>query len=78
LSIRTDKFALLGVELRVLHQITESVGELGKLLALGRMPPLEEIVEEGIVRENIVSQVFQRFFAPSARDIGLRRGLNRT
>jgi hypothetical protein len=31
LSIRPDKFASLGVELRVLHRITGSVGELGKL-----------------------------------------------
>jgi hypothetical protein len=60
LSVRPDKFALLGIELHVLHQITEASAS-AQLLDLGRMPPLEEIIEEGIVGENIVFQVFQRF-----------------
>jgi len=38
LSIRPDKPALRGIEMHVLHEITERVGELGKLLAFGRMP----------------------------------------
>jgi hypothetical protein len=57
---------LLGVELHLLHQITERVREFGKLLALGRMSPFDEVVEEGIIRENTVFQVVRILFAPVA------------
>ena len=46
-SIRPDKSALRGIELHALHEITERVGQLGELLAFGRIPPLEKILEEG-------------------------------
>jgi hypothetical protein len=71
LSVGPNKFALLGVELHVLHQITERVRELGKLLALRRMSPFEEVVEEGIVRENTVFQVVRTLFAPVAHGVDL-------
>jgi hypothetical protein len=77
LSIRPNKFALLGVELHVLHQITERVREFGKLLALRRMSPLEEVVKERIVRENTVVQVVRILFAPIAHGVDLLKGLNR-
>jgi hypothetical protein len=57
LSIGPNKFALLGVEPHVLHQITERVHEFGKLLALRRMSPFEEVVKERIVRENTAFQL---------------------
>jgi hypothetical protein len=62
---------LRGIELHVLHEITERVGELGKLLAFGRMPPLEEILEEGIVREDTVCQIVRVLFAPTAHEVDL-------
>ena len=62
-SIRPDKPALRGIEMHVLHEITERVGELGKLLAFGRMPPLEKILEEGIVLEDTVRQIVRVLLA---------------
>jgi hypothetical protein len=76
LSIGPDKSALLGVEVHVLHEIAERVGQLGKLLAFGRMPPLEEIIKQGIVREDTVSQIVHIRFAPTAHEVALLRGLN--
>jgi hypothetical protein len=69
LSIGPDEAALPGVELYVLHEITERIGELGKLLPFGRMPPLEEIIEEGIIREDTVSPVIRILFAPIAHEL---------
>jgi hypothetical protein len=70
-SIGPDKSALLGVEVHVLHEIAERVGELGKFLAFGRMPPLEEIIKEGIVREDTVPQIVRFRFAPTAHELAL-------
>jgi hypothetical protein len=71
LSIGPDKSALLGIELHVLHEIAERVGQLGKLLAFGRMPPLDEIIEEGIVREDTVTQIVHILFTPTAHEVAL-------
>jgi len=52
--IRPDEFALLGVELHVLHQNREDVGLLHGLHTLRRVHPLKEPFEEGIIHENTV------------------------
>jgi hypothetical protein len=70
-SVRPDEPALCDIELHVLHEIAERVGELGKLLAFGRIPPLEEIIEEGIVREDTVSRIVRVLFAPTAHEVDL-------
>jgi hypothetical protein len=74
-SIRPDKPALRGIEMHALHEITERVGELGELLAFGRIPPLEKILEEGIVREDTVSQIVRGLLAPTSHEVDL---LNRS
>jgi hypothetical protein len=70
-SIRPDESALRGIEVHVRHEITEHVGELGKLLAFGRIPPLQEILEEGIVREDTVCRIVRVLFAPTAHEVDL-------
>jgi hypothetical protein len=70
-SIRPDEPALRGIEVHVRHEVTEHVGELGILLAFGRIPPLQEIIEEGIVREDTVCRIVRVLFAPTAHEVDL-------
>jgi hypothetical protein len=70
-SIGPDKPTLRGIEIHALHEIAERVGELGKLLAFGRIPPLEQILEEGIVREDTVFRIVRVLFAPTAHEVDL-------
>jgi hypothetical protein len=54
-----------------LHHLAEGVGALGKLLALRRMPPCQEIVEEKIAGKDIVLQLLQMLVAPFAHEISI-------
>jgi hypothetical protein len=70
-SIRPDKPTLRGIEMHALHEITERVGQLGELLAFRRIPPLEKILEEGIVCEDTFFQIVRVLFAPTTHEIDL-------
>jgi hypothetical protein len=58
-----DQFALLGVELHVLHQVPKDVADLDGLLALGRVHPLKESIKERVVREDAVLRQFPALLA---------------
>src|SRR6201984_544586 len=70
-AIGPEELACPGVELHVLHHIAEGVGELSKLLALRRMPPCQEIVEEKIAGKDIVLQLLRMLVAPFAHEISI-------
>jgi hypothetical protein len=70
-GIGPDELAFPGVELHVLHHIAEGVGELSKLLALRRMAPCQEIVEEKIAGKDIVLQLLRMLVAPFAHEISI-------
>jgi hypothetical protein len=58
-----DQFALLGVELRVLQQVPEDVADRDGFLALWRVHPLEEPIEDRVVREDAVLRLFPALLA---------------
>src|SRR5271163_458544 len=58
-----DQFALLGVELRVLQQVPEDVADLDGFLAIWRVHPLEEPIEERVIREDTVLRLFPALLA---------------
>jgi hypothetical protein len=51
--------------------VAERVGQLGELLAFRRIPPLEKILEEGIVYEDTFFQIVRVLFAPTTHEIDL-------
>jgi hypothetical protein len=67
-AIGPDELAFPGVELHVLHHLAEGVGALGKLLALRRMPPCQEVVEKGIAGKDIVLPLLRKLVAPFAHE----------
>jgi hypothetical protein len=74
-AIGPDELALPGVELHVLHHIAEGIGARGKLLAFRRIPPRQEVVEEGIagkdiVLPDIVLPLLRLLVAPFAQSFG--------
>ncbi len=62
-SVWPDQFALLGVELRVLQQVPEDVADLDGFLALWRVHPLKESIEERVIREDTVLRLFPALLA---------------
>ena len=76
-AIGPDELAFSGVELHVLHHITEGIGELSKLLALRRMPPCQEVVEEGIAGKDIVLPLLRMLVAPFAHEISIAFAVTR-
>src|ERR1700681_379908 len=58
-----DQFALLGVELRLLQQVPEDVADLDGFLALWRVHPLKESIEERVIREDTVLRLFPALLA---------------
>ena len=67
-AIGPDELAFSGVELHVLDHIAQNVGESGKLLALRRMPPGQEVIEEGIGGKDVVLQRLRMLVVPFAHE----------
>lgn len=54
LCLRPDQLASPGIELHVVHKFPEGIGDFDGALFLGRVHPVEQPVDEGIVLEGVL------------------------